>query len=387
MSKTIIDKLADFGQSIWLDNLSRCLIESGKLKELAQMGVRGVTSNPTIFDKAISQSNDYDQRIAQLAKEGKSTFEIYDQLTVKDVQDAADIFLPVYKKTRCLDGYVSLEVNPQLAHSVRETIAEGKRLWKKVNRPNLMLKVPATEAGFSAIEELLSEGMNVNATLIFSEEQYSKTAQAYVRGIKRLEEKKGDLAAAHSVASVFVSRIDTAVDALLDEASGLKGRAAAANTSLIFKKSREIFSSQEFRELKSKGANVQRPLWASTGTKNPAYSQIKYVSELIAKGTVNTMPDNTLEAFLKSQEVKEALTVDASGAVAAIDRLKGLGIDLNAVCATLFKDGLASFENSFGSLLRSIEKKSQSVLAYSSPEQSRPRMIKRPIPTKLSGFS
>jgi len=387
MSKTIIDKLADFGQSIWLDNLSRCLIESGKLKELAQMGVRGVTSNPAIFDKAISQSNDYDQRIAQLAKEGKSTFEIYDQLTVKDVQEAADIFLSVYEKTRCLDGYVSLEVNPQLAHSVRETIAEGKRLWKKVNRPNLMLKVPATEAGFSAIEELLAEGMNVNATLIFSEEQYSKTAQAYVRGIKRLEEKKGDLAAAHSVASVFVSRIDTAVDALLDEASGLKGRAAAANTNLIFKKSREIFSSQEFRELKSKGANVQRPLWASTGTKNPAYSPIKYVRELIAQGTVNTMPDNTLEAFLKSQEVKEALTVDASGAVAAIDRLKALGIDINAVCATLLKDGLAQFENSFDSLLKAIEKKSQSVPAYSSPEQSRPRMIKRPIPTKLSGFS
>ncbi len=371
MDKTVIDKLADFGQSIWLDNLSRYLIESGKLRELADLGVRGVTSNPSIFDKAISQSNDYDQRIAQLAKEGKSTFEIYDQLTVKDVQDAADIFSPVYEKTNCLDGYVSLEVNPQLAHSAAETVTEGKRLWKKVNRRNLMLKVPATEAGFSAIEELLSEGMNINATLIFSEGQYAKTAQAYLRGIKRLEEKKGDLRPVHSVASVFVSRIDTAVDVKLDEASGLKGRAAAANTSLIFKKSREIFSRGDFLELKSKGANIQRPLWASTGTKNPAYSQIKYVSELIAKGTVNTMPDNTLEAFLKSGEVKEALTVDASGAVAAIDRLKALGIDINAVCATLLKDGLAQFENSFGSLLRSIEKKSQSVLVYSSPEQSR----------------
>ncbi len=363
MDKTIIEKLADLGQSIWLDNLSRSLIESGKLRQLADMGVRGVTSNPTIFDKAISQSNDYDQRIAQLAKEGKSTFEIYDELTVRDVREAADIFSLVYEKTNCLDGYVSLEVSPQLAHSAAETVTEGKRLWKKVSRPNLMLKVPATEAGFSAIEELLAEGMNVNATLIFSEEQYVQTAQAYVRGARRLAERNGDLSSLHSVASVFVSRIDTAVDALLDEASGLKGRAAAANTSLIFKKSREIFSGAEFQELRRKGANIQRPLWASTGTKNPSYSQIKYVSELIAQGTVNTMPDNTLEAFLKSQEVKEALTSDASQAVQVAGRLKDSGIDLNSVCARLLKDGLGLFENSFDSLLRSIEKKSQSVLS------------------------
>ena len=362
MAKTVVEKLAEFGQSIWLDNLSRYLIESGQLKGLAEMGVRGVTSNPTIFDKAISQTNDYDQRIAQLAKSGKNTFEIYDELTVKDVQDAADIFSPVYEKTNRLDGYVSLEVNPKLAHSAAETVAEGKRLWKKVNRRNLMLKVPATEAGFSAIEELLSEGMNVNSTLIFSEEQYAKTAQAYIRGIKRLAQNKGDLSPAHSVASVFVSRIDTAVDPLLDEASGLKGKAAAANTNLIFTKSREIFSSGEFLALQDKGANIQRPLWASTGAKNPAYSPIKYVSELIAKGTVNTMPDNTLEAFLKSGEVKEALSAEASGAVQVVYRLKELGIDINAVCAKLLKDGLVLFENSFDSLLKAIEKKSQSIL-------------------------
>lgn len=354
MAKTVIGELAEFGQSIWLDNLSRRLIESGKLKELADMGVRGVTSNPTIFDKAISQTNDYDQRIAHLSKAGKSTFEIYDELTVRDVQEAADIFSAVYEKSNRLDGYVSLEVNPQLAHSAAETVSEGKRLWKKVSRPNLMLKVPATEAGFKAIEELLAEGMNVNATLIFSEEQYSKTAQAYVRGARRLAERKGDLSALHSVASVFVSRIDTAVDALLDEASGLKGKAAAANIRLIFAKSREIPFGP---------ANSQRPLWASTGAKNPAYSPIKYVSELIAKGTVNTMPDNTLEAFLKSGEVKEALNADASSAAMIVRALKERGIDLNAVCAKLLKDGLVLFENSFDSLLKAIEKKSQSVLA------------------------
>ena len=361
MNTTVAQALADFGQSIWLDNLSRSLIESGKLQELVSSGVRGVTSNPTIFDKAISQSSDYDDKIKALAKSGKSSWEIYDDLTVSDVQEAADIFRPVYDKTRGLDGYVSLEVNPRLAHFAPETIAEARRLHKKVGRPNLMLKVPATEAGFAAIEELLAQGLNVNATLIFSLGQYSRTAVAYIRGLKRLAVNNGDLSRVRSVASVFISRLDTACDALLsDESAALRGKAAVANSALIYQQAVQIFSGNEFQSLKSSGANIQRPLWASTGTKNPAYSDIKYVAELMARDTVNTMPDKTLEAFLKNGQVKEALTRDAQGAADIVSGFKKTGIEIEAVCEKLQKEGITQFENSFDSLLKSIESKIKS---------------------------
>ena len=372
MSKTTIEKLAEFGQSAWLDNISRNMIETGKLKQMIGLGLRGMTSNPTIFDKSISLSNDYDERIKELHKIGKSVFEIYDELTIKDVGDATDIFKSVYDKSSGLDGYVSLEINPKLASKTKQTIEEGRRLFKKVNRPNIMFKVPSTDAGFEAIEELLAEGINVNVTLIFSVEQYIKTAEAYIKGMHRLSIKQEDLSRTSSVASVFVSRVDTVADKMLDEhlknennktiknkLQLLKGKAAVANSKLIYQKYLEIFSGEEFRQLKAKGANSQRVLWGSTSTKNPAYSDIKYVSELIGRNTVNTMPENTFQAFLDHGLVQEALTSDIEDAKAIIDRLKGFKIDINSICVQLLRDGVIAFEKSFESLLNSIKKKAE----------------------------
>jgi len=321
MAKTKIEELAEFGQSIWLDSISRSMITTGSLKEMIGSGLRGMTSNPTIFDKAISSGNDYDQTIKELHAQGKTTFEIYDDLTVRDVQDAADLFKAVYENSDGLDGYVSLEVSPKLAFQTEETINEAKRLHKKVNRANVMFKVPATEAGFPAVEELLSGGINVNITLIFSLEQYINTAHAYLKGMKRLLDRGGDISTLASVASIFVSRVDTAVDTLLDEKisgeqnkdrkdrlSSLRGKAAVANSRLIFRKYQELFSGKEYLQLKEKGGSVQRVLWGSTGTKNPDYSDIKYVTELMGSPTVNTLPQQTLEAFVDHGIIEESLT-------------------------------------------------------------------------------
>jgi transaldolase len=372
MSQTRFEELAALGQSIWLDNISRAMIATGRLQELIGKGLRGMTSNPTIFDKAISSGTEYDEKIEELHKLGKSTFEIYDDLTIRDIQDAADFFKPVYEKTGGVDGYVSLEINPKLAFQTEETIREGRRLHEKVNRPNVMFKVPSTDEGFGAIEELLSEGINVNITLIFSVEQYIKTAHAYIRGLKTFLDNKGDISRIASVASVFVSRIDTAVDKLLDEKAGreqddgiknklmsLRGRAAVANSKLIFQKYLEIFSGSEFRELQNRGARVQRVLWGSTGTKDPGYSDIKYVTELIGNPTVNTLPDKTLEAFLDHGVCKETLTDDVKGAEKIISDLKDIGIDIKDVCSNLLKAGVISFEQSFDSLLKTIEDKNK----------------------------
>ena len=372
MAQTTIENLRDFGQSIWLDNISCSLIASGKLKALLAQGLSGVTSNPTIFDKAISQSKDYDETIAQLHRKGKSVFEVYDDLTISDVQAATDIFRPLYEKTNKLDGYVSLEINPKLARLTQDTIEEGKRLWKKVNRPNLMLKVPATEEGFGAIEALLAQGMNVNATLIFSLEQYIKTAQAFLKGMRRLADKGARLSDTHSVASVFVSRTDTAIDASIEQLiknapnqeeavrlQSLRGKAAVSNCGLIYGKFLEIYQSPEWKQLEDKGASLQRIVWASTSSKNPRYSDIKYVSELISQNTVNTVPDTTLEAFLDHGIVKEALTKNITPAAEVIRELKALTIDINEVCAKLLNDGVIAFEKSFDSLLASIEEKAK----------------------------
>jgi transaldolase len=372
MALTRIAELASFGQSIWLDSISRSMMKTGKLQDLINKGLRGMTSNPTIFDKAISSGIDYENKISELHELGRSTFEIYDDLTVRDIQDAADLFKPVYDKSGGRDGYVSLEINPKLAFQTEETIKEGRRLFEKVNRPNVMFKVPSTNDGFGAIEELLSDGINVNITLIFSLEQYEKTAHAFLRGLKRLLEKQGDLTKIASVASVFVSRIDTAVDKMIDELLSqeqngdtknrlvsLRGKAAVANSKIIFQKHLEIFSGEEFRALQDRGANVQRPLWGSTGTKDPSYSDIKYVTELIGKPTVNTLPEKTLEAFIDHGTVKEALTEDNQGALDVIASLRDFGIDIKTVCARLLQEGVAAFENSFDSLLQTIDAKNK----------------------------
>ncbi|NIM02808.1 transaldolase [bacterium] len=372
MAPTTIEKLAEFGQSVWLDSISRSLINSGRLKEMVDAGLLGMTSNPTIFDKAISSSDDYDEKIYELYTAGKSVFEMYDDITIWDVQDAADIFMPVYEKTNGLDGYVSLEISPKLAFDTKETIEEGKRLYSKVNRPNVMFKVPATDAGFLAIEDLLGEGININITLIFSLEQYIKAVQAFFAGMKKLLQKQNDASRIQSVASLFVSRTDIAVDRMLDEyleterdrlirdkLESLKGKAAVANAKLIFKKYLEFFSSDEFDQLNQQGVNIQRVLWGSTSTKNPTYSDIKYVVELIGKNTINTMPENTFQAFLDHGIVTEALTGETDEAQNVIDDLKSFIIDINQICKELLDEGIVAFQKSFESLLDSIEMKTK----------------------------
>ena len=372
MSKTKIHQLNELGQSVWLDYMSRELIDSGHLKTLIEQGLLGMTSNPTIFDHAISKTSDYDENIRRLKNQGGSTFQIYDELTVSDIQDAADTFRQIYEKSNGLDGYISLEVNPKLANNAQETVKEAKRLCRKVNRQNVMFKVPSTEAGFKAVEELIAEGININITLIFSLAQYIKTAQSYINGLKRRLKGGADIKKVRSVASVFVSRIDTSVDKKLDELiknekdeqkkeilKSMKGKAAVANSKIIYAKYMEVFSGTEFIKLAEKGANSQRVLWGSTSTKNPDYSDIKYISELIAKNTVNTSPESTINAFIDHGEVKEGIGADASDAEAVISRLSEFGIDIDDVCKKLLEDGVASFEKSFDSLLASIEEKSK----------------------------
>jgi transaldolase len=363
MIKTKLQELAQLGQSVWIDNMSRSMITSGRLKSMIEKGLRGQTSNPTIFKLAITESADYDTQIQQMAEAGKSTFEIYDELTIKDVQDAADLFRGVYDSTKGLDGYVSLEINPKLGNEFEAQLKEGKRLWQKLNRPNVMIKVPATKNGMSVVEDLIAEGINVNVTLIFSAEQYQHVAWAYLKGVQRLAKSGGDLSKVRSVASVFVSRIDTNIDKKLGPQSPLKGKAAVANSEIIYHKFQASFAAAEFQALKAKGANAQRVLWASTGTKDPLYSDIKYVTELVSADTVNTMPDKTLDAVLDHGVAKIAIPGNVADAQKDIEELRKSGIDIGMVCNQLLDEGLASFTKSFEELTTSIEEKSKRLCA------------------------
>ena len=370
----ILKELSEIGQSIWLDNINRKMFTDGSLKKLIDQGLRGMTSNPSIFMNAIAKSTDYDERILALKGQGASAFEIYDELTVKDVQDAADQFLSVYEETDGLDGYVSLEINPKLANEDDAQFQEGVRLWKKVARPNVMIKVPATKNGIKVVTKLLAQGINVNVTLIFSIEQYHEVVQAYIRGLKKLGANDGYLSRTRSVASFFVSRIDATVDALLDKMivdapdesvknvlESLKGRAAVANCELAYELFEDEFVTEAFEALKKKGAHVQRLLWASTSTKNPSYSDVKYVQELIADPTVNTLPTNTLEAVLDHGRAVQALPHNANEAQNIVDELKINDIDLTAVCEQLLAAGVDAFIASFDDLLASIEQKAQAL--------------------------
>ena len=361
---------------MWLDYISRSLLESGKLKNLIDNGLRGMTSNPTIFNQSISESQDYDEKIVQLKEAGSSAFEIYDDLTIRDVQEAADQFRSVHDSTDGLDGYVSLEINPRLANFVQEQAKEGKRLFKKVNRPNVMIKVPSTPSGFPVIEELLGDGIPVNVTLIFSLEQYQNTVKAFLAGMERLASKGANLHKVRSVASVFVSRIDTAVDKLLEEKIDqtadntlkekmkiLQGKAAVAHCQLIFEGFQEQFNGARFQALRKRGAHEQRVLWASTGTKNPQYSDIKYITELMSRPTVNTVPEKTLNAFLDHGIVREALTGEPGEDRKHLKTFQDLGISIDAICLKLLRDGVTAFEKSFDELLLSIEKKAQRLCA------------------------
>ena len=336
---TVIHEVFDLGQSIWLDYISKSLIASGGLAEWINNGVVGVTTNPSIFENAIAKTSDYDEEIASLSKAGKSTAEIYETLTLQEVGAAADILRPVFDKTSGKDGYVSLEVNPLLASDRDTTISEAKRLFALLNRPNVMIKIPATPEGISALTECIAANVNVNSTLIFSPQQYEAVAKAYLEGVKR-----GGHAA--SVASVFVSRVDGAVDKLVP--AELQGRIAVDGIKLMY---------QTFKQLFAGADQVQRPLWASTGTKNKAYSDVKYIEELIGPCTVNTVPPATLEAFLNHGHA--ALTVEDGLAEARSDlaKVKTLGVNMDEVFAKLLADGLASFNKAFESLMSAIETK------------------------------
>ena len=358
--KTVLHDVFDLGQSAWLDYISRDLIASGGLAEWIEKGVVGVTTNPSIFENAIAKTTDYDKEIAELAAKGQSASDIYETLTLQEVGAAADILRPVYDRTKGLDGYVSLEVNPLLASDKKTTISEAKRLFGLLNRPNVMIKIPATPEGVEALEECVAAGVNVNSTLIFSEGQYADVAEAYLRGMKT-RMAKGESLNVASVASVFVSRVDTAVDKALVEKgdTALAGKIAVDSIKLTYQRFKGLFSGVEWDLMKAKGAKVQRPLWASTGTKNPAYSDVKYVAELIGPDTVNTIPPKTLSAFV--DHGKSALTLETGldEAKADLKRLAELGIDLKAVCAKLLADGLSSFNDAFRSLIAAIETKAK----------------------------
>jgi transaldolase len=364
------------GQSVWCDSISRSLLDSGELRRMiAEDGLRGVTSNPSIFEKAIDGGTDYDREILTMARAGFSATRIYEVLAIKDIQEAADQFRALFETTGGADGFVSLEVSPHLAYRTRETVEEARRLWKAVARPNVMIKVPATPAGMPAIRQLLGDGINVNVTLMFSMEHYLQVAEAYLQGIETLA-ASGRSAPAASVASFFVSRVDTVVDKLLQEMESragsatekercraLQGRAAVANARLVYRKFEEIFGGSRFLELKRQGFRVQRPLWASTSTKNPHYRDVLYVETLIGPDTVNTMPLATLAAFRDHGVVRPTLHEDPEEARQTFVRLKELGVDMNAVTLRLQEDGVKLFADAFDRLLASIRSKQEAVLS------------------------
>jgi transaldolase len=354
-----LDELFSIGQSVWLDYISRPLLTSGELEFLIKDGVRGMTSNPTIFDKAISGSSDYDEDIKEVLNKKLTTEQIYEHLAFKDIIKAADIMRVVYDLTNGLDGYVSIEVSPELAYDTEQTIQNAKRIFTAIGRPNIMIKIPATEEGLPAIAEVLASGINVNVTLIFGIDNYRKVANAFIDGLEKLQQSGGDVSKISSVASFFVSRVDTSVDKLLSELGNedLQGKIAVANSKIAFDVSNEIFSSQRWQELAEQGAKVQRLLWASTGTKNPKYSDVLYVDYLIGPNTVNTLPPSTLQAFLHHGIIKETLSSGLDEAKANFSKLKLLGIDLDKITATLQDEGVKAFSDSFKSLLKNLEQK------------------------------
>jgi len=369
---TKLNQLADVGQAIWLDYIQRGFINSGELQKLIDLGVRGMTSNPTIFEKAINGSDHYDLDLQLLAAQGKSAIEIYEVLAIDDIRLAADRLRPVYDSSQMADGYVSLEVNPGLANDTQGTQIEAQRLWAQVNRPNLMVKIPATKAGLPAITETIASGVNVNVTLIFSLERYKEVMEAYLKGIEKRLDNRQPVNHIASVASFFVSRMDSKVDKLLEAhinaegpqselAPQLVGRLAVANTKLAYQDFRRVFESQRFRSLSSQGVRYQRPLWASTSTKNPRYSDILYVQELIGAHTVNTLPQNTLEAFLDHGMVELTIEDENEKARQQMQALAELGISYEQITLELEQEGVAAFAKSFTDLIDSIEHKRQAL--------------------------
>lgn len=359
MSK--FDELHEQGQSVWFDYIRRDMLTSGELAGLVDEGIRGLTSNPTIFQKAIASSTQYDDQIREVLTEDPTadSMQLFEAVAVSDIQAAADLLRPVFDTSSAADGHVSLEVSPHLAHDTEGTIADAKRLWGVVDRPNLMIKVPATDAGIPAIEELIASGINVNATLMFSLADYEAVAQAYLRGLHRAHDVPGIA----SVASFFVSRVDSKADAALekvgtDEASALMGRIAVANAKVAYARYQELFEGDPFAALAERGAQPQRVLWASTSTKNPAYPDTLYVDGLVGPNTVNTMPPATVDAF-RDHGIADAaaLTSDLEQARRDIAALAELGIDFDQITADLQTEGVVAFADSFDDLLATIDAK------------------------------
>lgn len=362
-----LKRLEHFGQSVWLDYIRRSLLSSDEFRRmLSEDGLKGMTSNPTIFEKAIDGSNDYDVQIDRLIDDGKDVDEIYEAISIADIQRAADVLRPLYDKAGAGDGYVSYEVSPLLANDTDGTIAAARRYFKTIGRPNVMIKVPSTPAGLPAVEQLISEGVNVNVTLMFSMQHYDDVTEAYIRGVERRLKAGQPVDRIGSVASFFVSRVETLADKRLDEKlrgkpdeeiTALKGKAAVANTRLVYQRFKEIFYGKRFAELKAKGGHVQRPLWASTGTKNPAYSDIKYVQELIAPDTVNTMPPATMDAFRDHGDPRVTIEDDLDKAHATVQCLKAIGIDLIQLGEELQKEGVELFAKSFDDVRAAIRRR------------------------------
>ena len=354
---TKLQQLAQLGQSVWYDYIQRSLLESTDFKNLIRGGLRGITSNPSIFQKAISNTSDYDPALAVM--KGKDINEIYEALVLKDIGQAADLFRPLFDATNGLDGYVSIEVNPLLAYDSQKTIEEAIRLFNKLARPNIMIKVPATNEGLPAVTELLSLGININVTLIFGLDQYLNVAEAFFKGMELYHLAKGDVSKVASVASFFVSRVDTAVDARLQELgnTALSGKIAVANSKIAYAKAKKLYSQPRWKKLARLGARPQRLLWASTGTKNPAYSDTLYVDELIGADTVNTMPPATLDAFLDLGTVAATIEKNVEEAETQLRELATLGINLDDVTDELMRKGVKQFEDSFRGLMRTLEQK------------------------------
>src|SRR5947208_11322763 len=369
--------LQEYGQSVWLDFLSRDLFRSGELKRLiVEDGLRGMTSNPSIFEKAIGHGEDYDAQIAELEAAGDlDPGALFERLAVTDIQGAADALRPVYDQTQGRDGYVSIEVSPYLAMQTDATIDEARRLWRQIGRANLMVKIPGTKPGLPAIRTMIAEGVNINITLLFSQKVYGEVAEAYISGLEDYVARGGDPHKVASVASFFVSRIDTLVDEALDKKiaaandpaekarlKGLQGKIAIANAKLAYQMYHRIFNDERWQRLAQNGAQTQRLLWASTGTKNKAYSDVLYVEELIGADTINTMPPATMDAFRDHGRLRQSLEEDIPGAEAAMNALAKAGISIDEITARLVEDGVRLFAEAADQLYAAVQKKRRTVL-------------------------
>jgi transaldolase / glucose-6-phosphate isomerase len=374
-TKNPLKALLDYGQSMWLDYIRRDLFTSGKLKQMiANDGLRGMTSNPAIFEKAIADSSLYDDMLKALAsRKDLDATGRFEQLAIRDIQDAADTLRSVYQESNFRDGYVSLEVSPYLARKTQETMDEARRLWKAADRENVMIKIPGTAEGIPAIRQLIGEGININVTLLFAQEVYEKVAESYVAGLEDLAKRGGNLKKMAGVASFFISRIDSLVDSMLNDRlkqandgsqqallSSLLGKVAIANGKLTYQRYQRIFSGPRWEALAAKGAQTQRVLWASTSTKNPKYRDVIYVEELIGPDTVNTMPPATIDAFRDHGQLRNSLTEDLPGAQKVMDDLARAGISIKAVTDKLTDDGVKLFADAFDKLLAAVEKNTQS---------------------------